>query len=149
MFRRGIKKLISERGARKEGRLTGKLRGWNSPLSYQPDSDLFPRTLLQLRASGLKCVSESLSGSTEARKRREEFKKEANKSVHQPVLLLSVEVNFHASGWTMWTARFCSSSPRRVSRRQRGYNPAAGKIKKKKKKVKKHRGERETEKPWS
>lgn len=34
--------------------------------------------------------------------------------MHQPVLLLSEEVNFHASGWTMWTARFCSSNPRRV-----------------------------------
>lgn len=127
MFRRGIKKLRSERGALAEGRLTGKLRGWNSLLSYQPDSDLFPRTLLQLRALRLKCVSESLSGSREARKRSEEFEKEGNESVHQPVLLLSEEVNFHASGWTMWTARFCSSSPRRVSRRQRGHNPAAGK----------------------
>lgn len=29
--------------------------------------------------------------------------------MHQPVLLVSEEVNFHASGWTMWTARFCSS----------------------------------------
>lgn len=34
--------------------------------------------------------------------------------MHQPVLLFSEEVNFHASGWTMWTARFCSSSSRRV-----------------------------------
>lgn len=42
VFRRGIEKLISERGARTEGRLTGKLRGWNSLPSYQPDADLFP-----------------------------------------------------------------------------------------------------------
>lgn len=55
--------MISDRGARTEGRLTGKLRGWNSVLSYQPDADSFPRTLLQLRAFRLKCVSESLSGS--------------------------------------------------------------------------------------
>lgn len=73
--------------------------------------------------------------------------------MHQPVLLLSEEVNFHASGWTMWTARFLLlKPPARLTATKGGNKPAAGKKKKKKyqkkkkKKVKKHRGERDTEK---
>ena len=51
--------------------------------------------------------------------------------MHQPVLLFSEEVNFHASGWTMWTAPLLLLEPqaRPLSRRDA--------IKKKKKKKKK------------
>lgn len=34
--------------------------------------------------------------------------------MHQPVLLVSEEVNFHASGWTMWAAPLLLLKPRRV-----------------------------------
>lgn len=42
-------------------------------------------------------------------RRKEERKSKSAEIMHQPVLSVSEEVNFHASGWTMWTARFCSS----------------------------------------
>lgn len=62
-------------------------------------------------------------------------KKEGNESVHQPVLLLSEEVNFHASGWTMWTAPLLLlKSPARLTATKGGTSRRQEKIKKKKKK---------------
>lgn len=69
--------------------------------------------------------------------------------MHQPVLLFSEEVNFHASGWTMWTAPLLLLKPpaRPLSHGDKGGTQTDGTIQKKKKKNgKKQRGERETEK---
>lgn len=77
--------------------------------------------------------------------------------MHQPVLSFSEEVNFHASGWTMWTQSgfFLLKTPRRVHSLSHGDTKKKGGTRsdestKKKKKITKterteRRGEREME----
>lgn len=68
--------------------------------------------------------------------------------MHQPVLLVSEEVNFHASGWTMWAAPLLLLKPRRVHSlaATKGGDTNRRDVKFKKIKMERNREQRETEK---